>query len=184
MIRQELQQIPSILTMIQQLKAAMLSSADHLKNNPTSTSAKFYENYMTYTRVNEMEYIGLKHYMKLISKSKNESMMRIGQSNIIAYLNENIATMETVLSKVANLPNLDKSSQTILETRRDTYKDYLNTANSEFSKMESIEPFQSYSNPYVAPSIAPSVSTEQAKEFTLRKREGFQSVKNPYKTVS
>jgi len=180
MIRQELQQIPGVLSMIQQIKSALMSSADKLRNNPKSNSMEMYEIYLKYTHANELEYMGLNNYIRLISKSKLQNMILMAQNNIIQYLKENIATMDSLLNKVKNLPNINESDQSSIETRRETYNDLLNTANSDYAKMQSVEPFQSYSNPYVAPSI----STEQAKEFSLRKREGFQSVKNPYRTVS
>jgi hypothetical protein len=166
--------------MIQQIKMSLMTAADKLRNTPTSNSIEMYQIYLKYTQVNEVEYLGLQNYMELIKKSKIKNMILMAQNNIIQYLKENIATMDSLLNKIKNLPNLNESDQSTIQNRRDTYNDLLNTANSDYTKMDSVEGFQSYSNPYVAPSI----STEQAKEFTLRKREGFQSVKNPYKTVS
>jgi hypothetical protein len=179
MIRQELQQIPSVQNMIMQIKTTLLASATALKNTPTSTSISFFETYMKYMRVNEIEYVGLKNYFDKIKTTKMKNMILIAQNNIIAYLQENIATMNSVLQNVKNLPNLESSSQYMIEIRLSTYNDLLKTAQSEYTKLETIESFESYRNPYSPPSIA----VEQTKEFRLHKKsvESFQSYTNPYK---
>jgi hypothetical protein len=177
-IRQELQHIPSVQTLIAQLKSALLTSATELKNTPTSSSIPFYELFMKYMRVNEIEYTGLKNYLEKIRITPMKNMILLAQNNIIAYLQENIATMNKVLENVKYLPNLEESSQNVIETRLSTYNDLLKTAQDDYTKLEAIEPFESYKNPYSPPSIA----TEQTKEFRLHKRstESFQSYKNPY----
>jgi hypothetical protein len=179
MIRQELQQIPSVQNMIMQIKTTLLASATALKNTPTSTSISFFETYMKYMRVNEIEYVGLQNYFDKIKTTKMKNMILIAQNNIIAYLQENIATMNSVLQNVKNLPNLESSSQYMIEIRLSTYNDLLKTAQSEYTKLETIESFESYRNPYSPPSIA----VEQTKEFRLHKKsvESFQSYTNPYK---
>jgi hypothetical protein len=179
MIRQELQNIPSLQSMIAKIKTTLLASAVDLKNTPTSSSISFYETFMTYMRVNNIEYTGLKNYLEKIKATKMKNMILIAQNNIIAYLQENIATINAVLQNVKNLPNLEESSQSTIQIRLSTYNDLLKTAEEDYTKFEAIEPFESYKNPYSPPTIA----LEQTKEFRLhgRSKEYFQSYKNPYK---
>ena len=179
MIRQELQNIPSVQSMIAQIKTSLMSSATALKNTPTSSSIAFYETFMKYMNVNQIEYNGLKNYIEKITATKMKNMILLGQNNIIAYLQENIATMNSVLQSVKNLPNMEESSQRVIEARLSIYNDLLKTAQDDYTKFQAIEPFESYKNPYSPPSI----SIEQTKEFRLhgRSKESFQSYKNPYK---
>jgi len=107
MIRQELQNIPSVQSMIAQIKTSLMSSATALKNTPTSSSIAFYETFMKYMNVNQIEYNGLKNYIEKITTTKMKNMILLGQNNIIAYLQENIATMNSVLQSVKNLPNME-----------------------------------------------------------------------------